>query len=93
MATDQQTPKNNSGTSLLNPAGAKGQLKDLLHAEPWIETDLINVETESGKAILTGYVYSTTERNHVEAAAWRLPGVTKVVNRITLIKEQQTYNT
>ena len=84
---------NIAATSPLNSVEAKGRLKDLLRAEPWIETDLINVEAESDKAVLTGCVYSTTERNHVEAAAWRLPGVTKVVNRITLIKEQDTNNT
>lgn len=68
------------------------QLKEILRAQPWIECNLIGAKTEGSRVILTGCVYSTGERDQVEAAARKLTSVTEVDNRLTLIKEQQTQN-
>lgn len=76
--------------SLLNSTEAYKQLKQFLRAQPWIETDLLNIETAGNRAILTGCVYSTAERDQVEAAARKLPGILTIDNRITLIREQLT---
>jgi len=89
MSTELTTQKDGSYPSRLDSAAANRQIRIILRAQPWIECDLISVETQGSRAILRGAVYSTTERDQVEAAARQLAGVTEVDNRITLIKEQR----
>jgi osmotically-inducible protein OsmY len=44
--------------------------------------DRVSVESIGRKVILTGTVRSWAEREEVELAAWRAPGVSEVENRI-----------
>ncbi len=89
MSTELPIQKDISCPPRLDSAAANRQIRNILRAQPWIECDLITVETEGNRAILRGVVYSTAERDQVEAAARKLGGVTAVDNRITLIREQQ----
>lgn len=90
MPTDSKAQKDNPALSPLNSADAYKQLRGILRAQPWIECDLISLEMNGSRAILRGCVYSTSERAQVDAAARKLPGVTEVDNRVTLVKEQRT---
>lgn len=47
-----------------------------------VEADGITVETVGSMAILRGEVHSLREREDVEQAAWRAPGVSEVENRL-----------
>jgi osmotically-inducible protein OsmY len=49
-----------------------------------VEADGISVETVGGMAILRGQVRSLREREDVEQAAWRAPGVSEVENRLII---------
>lgn len=87
-----RTQEESAAKPPLTPGGAFRQLKENLRSQPWIECDLINVDTTGSTMIISGCVYSTAERQQVEMAAGKIPGVTAVDNRITLIKEQLNTN-
>ena len=58
------------------------QLTTALHRYAQVEADSVQVESEGDKVTLTGKVHSWAERDLVQGAAWRVPGVAHVDNRI-----------
>lgn len=65
-------------------AVVKDKIKDALERAADIEADNIEIETEGSKVILRGTVDSWSEKEAVEQAAWRAPGVYSVDNRLTI---------
>ncbi|HEX6810410.1 MAG TPA: BON domain-containing protein [Planctomycetota bacterium] len=58
------------------------QLTTALHRYAQLEADAVQVAADGAKVTLTGKVHSWAERDLVQGAAWRVPGVTHVDNRI-----------
>jgi osmotically-inducible protein OsmY len=62
----------------------KRRIEDALVRNAETDADRIEVDVDGGKVILDGQVRSWAERDAAERAAWSAPGVTDVVNRITV---------
>ena len=59
-------------------------IKDALERHAELDSDMINVEVISDKAILSGSLPSWHEREEAEEAAWAAPGIKTVENRIVI---------
>jgi osmotically-inducible protein OsmY len=66
------------------PADVKGKIKAAFQRSALIDAGQIQVETRNGKVILRGSVRSWAERDTAEQAAWAAPGVTAVVDLLTI---------
>jgi osmotically-inducible protein OsmY len=66
------------------PADVKGKIKAALTRSALIDAGHIQVETRDGKVILRGRVRSWAERDTAEQAAWAAPGVSAVVDLLTI---------
>lgn len=55
-----------------------------LHRSATVESGKIKVEVIGSKIVLEGTVRSIAEKEDVEQTAWNAPGVTSVVNRLTV---------
>jgi osmotically-inducible protein OsmY len=66
------------------PAGQVKRKIDVFRRCAEIDANRITVDTNEGEVILEGAVRSWAERQEAERAAWKAPGVTRVVNHITI---------
>ena len=66
----------------LTPENVKEQIEAALARNAELEAQHIDISIDDGKVTLSGRVKAFYERNLVEAAAWRAPGVHKVVDKI-----------
>ena len=66
------------------PRDVKQRITESLRRAAQFDADRITVDVDGGKVILDGHVRSWAERDAAERAAWSAPGVTEVVNRITV---------
>jgi osmotically-inducible protein OsmY len=64
------------------PVDIKRKIEDALRRSAEIDASRISVEASGSEVILRGTVRSWAEREEVERAAWRAPGVSHVDNRI-----------
>jgi len=62
----------------------KRKIEEAFRRSAEIDASRITVETNGGEVVLRGTVRSWAERQEAERAAWRAPGVTKVVNQIAI---------
>jgi osmotically-inducible protein OsmY len=65
-------------------AEVKAKIEEALKRSAEVDASRITVETEGDKVILKGAVRSWFEREEAERAAWRVPGVRSVDNRIVV---------
>ena len=62
----------------------KDKIERALQRSAELEASRITVETEGGRVILKGKVHAWYERDIAERAAWSAPGVTEVLDRLTI---------
>jgi osmotically-inducible protein OsmY len=68
----------------VEPTEIKRKIEEAFRRSAEIDASRITVETNGGEVILKGTVRSWAERQEAERAAWKAPGVTRVVNHIAI---------
>ena len=68
----------------VEPSEIKRKIEEAFRRSAEIDASRITVETNGGEVVLRGTVRSWAERQEAERAAWKAPGVTKVVNQIAI---------
>jgi osmotically-inducible protein OsmY len=66
------------------PSEIKRKIEAAFRRSAEIDANRITVETCDGEVVLRGTVRSWAERQEAEQAAWKAPGVAKVVNHIII---------
>jgi osmotically-inducible protein OsmY len=66
----------------IEPSEIKRKIEEAFRRSAEIDASRITVETNGGEVVLRGTVRSWAERQEAERAAWKAPGVTRVVNQI-----------
>jgi osmotically-inducible protein OsmY len=69
----------------VSPKDVQDRIVDALRRHADIDARRIQVAAEAGRVVLTGFVRSWHERDEAERAAWTVPGVSAVDDRIAVI--------
>jgi osmotically-inducible protein OsmY len=69
----------------VTPKDVQKRIIDALHRHADIDARGIHVEAEGSQVTLSGTVRSWTEKDEAQRAAWRVPGVVIVDNRIAVV--------
>lgn len=72
------------GAARVAPEEIKRRIEEALVRSAQVDANRIQVLVDGDQVILTGIVRSWAEREEAELAAWRSPGVTSVINQITV---------
>jgi osmotically-inducible protein OsmY len=67
------------------PKDVQKRIVDALHRHADIDARRIHVEAEGSRVTLSGTVRSWMEKEEAQRAAWRVPGVAVVDNRISVV--------
>ena len=67
------------------PKDVQKRIVDALHRHADIDARRIHVEAEGSRVTLSGTVRSWMEKDEAQRAAWRVPGVAVVDNRISVV--------
>jgi osmotically-inducible protein OsmY len=70
----------------VEPKDVERRIMHALHGHPDFDRHRIHVETAGGTVFLSGNVQSWLEKEEAQRAAWQVPGVTTVDNRITVVQ-------
>lgn len=70
----------------IEAASVRAKLTAALERNADVEAARITVEVQDGKIVLGGKVNSWSEREVAERAAWSVPGVTAVEDRIAIVR-------
>lgn len=62
----------------------KEQIERALHRSAQLEASRIRVEASGGRVTLRGTVHDWLERDLIERAAWSVPGLTEIHDRLTI---------
>lgn len=62
----------------------KRRIEDAFRRSAQVDARQLSVETRNSEVILRGTVHSLHEKQEAQRTAWRAPGVTRVVNEITV---------
>ena len=68
----------------VSPSAVQTRIEAALKRNAELDAKRISVESKDGRVTLRGSVRSWTERRDAENAAWAAPGVTQVVDMITV---------
>ena len=68
----------------ISPVDVKKKIEAAFLRSAEIDASRVRVESQDGKAVLSGTVRSLAEREEAQHAAWAAPGVTAVENNITV---------
>jgi osmotically-inducible protein OsmY len=69
----------------VQPQDVKHQIEHALRRNAQVHADQIHVSVEDGRAVaLEGHVHDLEERDAVELAAWSIPGVSRVIDRLRI---------
>lgn len=68
----------------VQPGDIRASVERALQRNAEVEAANIRMRVEGGEITLSGTVRSAHERNAVQRAAWAVPGVTAVVNQLTI---------
>ncbi|HJT41959.1 MAG TPA: BON domain-containing protein [Rhizomicrobium sp.] len=69
----------------VEPRDVKRKIEDALRRSAEIVSERIQVSVEDGRSVaLDGSVHDWEERDAVERAAWSVPGVTRVIDRLRI---------
>ena len=69
----------------VSPRDVQKHIIEALHRHADIDARRIHVEAEGATVTLTGSVSSWIEKDEAQRAAWRVPGVATVENRISVV--------
>lgn len=67
------------------PKDVQKRITEALHRHADLDARRIHIDTDGNRVTLSGVVRSWTERDEAQRAAWLVPGVAIVDNRITVI--------
>ncbi len=69
----------------ISPENVEATIKRAFHRQAQIDADKIDIRVIGGKVILSGNVHGWFERSEAVQAAWSIPGVTEVENKLALV--------
>jgi len=69
----------------ISPQGIKRKIETAFERNAQLDAKRIAVSADQGKVTLSGTVGSWAERDEASTAAWAAPGVSEVVNNITVV--------
>jgi osmotically-inducible protein OsmY len=73
------------------PADIKNKIEAAFERSAELHARALTIEADGGKVTLRGVVSSWTEHDAAERAAWAAPGVTSVINNLTVESSALTY--
>jgi osmotically-inducible protein OsmY len=70
----------------VQPSDIKHRIENALRRSAQVHADQIHVSVEDGRTVaLEGDVHDWQERDAVELAAWSVPGVTRIIDRLRIM--------
>ena len=68
----------------IKPQEVRAKIKSALERSADVEASMVGIAVDGSTVTLSGKIHSWSERNAAEHAAWSVPGVTKVVDHLSI---------